>query len=372
MRRILATSLAAALVASGAVACSNSDDTVSDKADEAISTAKEAASEAKEATSEAKEATDKASSDVLKVYSSRHYDTDKEVYEMFEKETGIKIDLVEGKSGELIERISREAGDAQADVFLTVGAESIAQLVDADAITKSTSPTIEKNIPDNYRGENWMGIVSRARVIAYDKDRTDPSLIKSYEDLTKPEWNGKVLARSSSNSYNQALLSSFISLWGKEKATEWAQGVVDNFAREPKGNDRDQAKAVVAGEGDLAIMNSYYLVRMAKSSDPEEVKVAEKIGLIFPEKTHVNLSYAAVLKGAEHQDNAIKFLEFLSSEKVQEFIAENNGEFPLNPAAPMPEMQKSWGEFTIQDLDFATFGEEKPEATLIFDQVGWK
>ncbi|MFW0107774.1 extracellular solute-binding protein [Rothia sp. P7181] len=349
MRRFLATTFATALFATGVVGCSGAADTTTAAPSE-----------------------DKSNTKVLNLYSSRHYDADKEVYKMFEEETGIKLNVVEGKSGELIERVTREANNPEADVFLTVGAESISQLNDAGVIADSTSETIANNIPEKYRGENWMGIVSRARVIAYNKDTVDPSTIKTYEDITKPEWKGKVLARSSSSSYNQALLASFVALDGQEKATEWAQGVVDNFAREPKGNDRDQAKAVAAGEGDLAIMNSYYWALMNRSSDPEVVKVTEKVGMIFPEKTHLNLSYASVLKGAKNKDNAIKFLEFLSSEKTQEFIAQENGEFPLNPKTGLPEPQKSWGEFTTQDLDFSTFGKDKPEATRIFDQVGWK
>ena len=147
---------------------------------------------------------------------------------------------------------------------------------------------------------------------------------------------------------------------------------MNNFARSPKGNDRDQAKAVVAGEGKLAIMNSYYWALMNRSSDPEVKKVAEKVGLIFPEDTHVNLSYAGIIKGAKNQDNAVKMMEFLSDDKAQTLIATENGEFPLNPKTAVPEPQKSWGEFKAQKLDFAKFGEAKPEAVRIFDEVGWK
>lgn len=321
---------------------------------------------------DAPEEFDKDSPDVVNVYSSRHYDVDKEIYDRFEKDTGIEINVVEGKADELIERVKREKSNPAADVFLTVGAESLFPLNEEGVLGDSMTPKIEKSIPENFRGDNWMGIVSRARVIAYNKETVDPEELTTYESITDPKFKGKVLSRSSSSSYNQALLSSFVALNGEDEAKEWAQGVVDNFARDPKGNDRDQAKAVVAGEGDVAIMNSYYWALMNRSSDPEERKVAEKIGLAFPENTHLNISYASVIDGAKHADNAKTFLEFLASPEIQELIAEENGEFPLNPEAKLPEIQASWGEFTPQDLDFATFGKERPIATRIFDEVGWK
>lgn len=315
---------------------------------------------------------DTSSPDVVNVYSSRHYDVDKKIYDRFKKDTGIKINVVEGKADELIERVKREQSNPSADVFLTVGAESLYPLNQAGVLADSTSPKIKESIPENYRGDNWMGIASRARVIAYNKDKVDPKDLKTYDSVTDPKFKGKLLTRSSSSSYNQALLASFVSLWGEDKAKDWAQGVVDNFAREPKGNDRDQARAIASGEGDIAIMNSYYWAQMKKSSDPEERKITDKVGLTFPENTHLNLSYASVLKGAKHTDNAKKFLEYLASPEIQELIANDNGEFPLNPAAPLPEVQKSWGTFTPQKLDYATFGKERPVATRIFDEVGWK
>lgn len=309
---------------------------------------------------------------VLNIYSSRHYDVDKKLYQMFEEKTGIKVNTTEGKGGELVKRVLDESANPQGDLFLTVGAESIYQLAEKQALGDSTSKTIEAAIPENYRGANWMGVSSRARVIAYAKDRVDPKTITSYEDLTKPEYQGKVLVRSSSSDYNKGLLASFIALNGKEKAETWAKGIVANLARQPKGNDRDQAKAVAAGEGDLAIMNSYYYVRMLKSSDAAEKAAAEKIGLIFPKDVHLNISYGAVLNKAKHKENAIKFLEFLASQEAQKLIAEENGEFPLNKSVAYPEIQKSWGEFSTQKLDFSSFGKEISEATKIFDQVGWK
>ncbi len=309
---------------------------------------------------------------VLNIYSSRHYKVDKELYKEFTDKTGIKVNVVEGKSDALIQRILREKSTPAADLFLTVGAESITLLHDDDLIQAYDSETIKNNIPDNFRGKDWMGIVARARVVAYAKDKVDPNKIKTYDDLTKPEWKNQILVRSSNSSYNQGLLASFISLSGQKKAESWAGGIVENFAREPKGNDKDQAKAVAAGVGNLAIINSYYYAQMATSSDSQVKQVTEKVGLIFPQDSHMNISYGAVLQNAKHKDNAVKFLEFLSDKATQEKIVNMNGEFPLNPDAQLSEIQKSWGKFTIQKLDYAKFGAQKPKAIEIFDVVGWK
>ncbi|PIE74719.1 MAG: Fe(3+) ABC transporter substrate-binding protein [Deltaproteobacteria bacterium] len=308
----------------------------------------------------------------LNIYSSRHYDTDKQVYADFEEATGIKVNVLEGKGGQLLERLSREKSNPKADLFLTVGAENIYFLKKNHLLERFDSYVVKKNIPEKYRGDGWMGITSRARIIAYSKARVNPDMINTYESLTEPEWKGKVLVRSSNSSYNQALLASFIELYGNTKSRQWAKGIVKNMARRPKGNDRDQAKAIVAGVGDLAIMNSYYFIKMLRSSDPAEVAVTNQIGLIFPEKTHLNLSIAALIKGSKNKENAVRFLESLSGKKVQKIYVEGNGEFPLNPEVSKSEVQKSWGEFTTQDLNFTDLGKFRKRAVIIFDQAGWK
>lgn len=309
---------------------------------------------------------------VVNVYSARHYDVDKKLFQKFEEETGIKVNLVEGKADELIERMIREGENSSADVFLTVGAENIYTLKEKNLIKKYSSDIIDSNIPKDYRGEDWVGLTSRARVIAYDKTRVKPEEIDSYDDLLDDKYKGKVLSRSSSSSYNVAMLSAFIQEEGEEAAKKWAEGIVKNFARTPEGNDRDQVKAISAGVGDVAIINSYYLAKMVTSSDQEEVKAAENIGLIFPKDTHVNLSFAAVTNSSKNEKNAVKLIEFLTQEEAQSAYASENGEFPLNQKAKLPELLKSWGDFDGKNIDFEKLGAYKQKAVLIFDQIGWK
>ncbi len=315
---------------------------------------------------------------VVNIYTARHYESDKAVYDEFEKDTGIKVNVIEGKAEELIERIEREGKSTQADLFITVDGGILNTAKSRNILQSSISPKIESQVPEDFRDidNNWIGIASRARVIVYSKERVDVNELSTYEDLTNDKWKGKLLARSSTSLYNQSLVASLIAVEGEVKAEEWTKGIVNNFAREPKGNDRDQAKDIVAGIGDVAIMNTYYIGLLANSSDAEEVKVANSVGVFFPNQettgTHLNISGVGVVKDAKNKDNAIKFIEYITDEKAQTLISTMNFEFPVNEKAEMPDLLKSWGTFKKQDIDYGLLGEFNKEATEILNRVGWK
>lgn len=322
--------------------------------------------------------TDTKKEQIVNVYSERNYDVDKQLYADFEKQTGIKVNIIEGKSDELLERLAREGKDTEADMFITADVGRLHKAKEQEVLQSISSDTISKNVPENLRDKDnqWIGLTVRARVLVYDKDRTKPEQLSTYEDLTSEKWKGKLLVRSSDSVYNQSLVASFIELNGEEKTTEWAKGIVANLAREPKGNDRDQAKAVVAGEGDVAIMNTYYVGKMLTSSDPEEVKVAEKVGVFFPNQstngTHINVSGAGFAKNAKNKDNAVKLIEFLSGAEAQKLYAEANFEYPVNENVEPAELLKSWGEFKTQDINLTKLGENNKKAVEIMNTVGWK
>ena len=315
---------------------------------------------------------------MVNLYTDRHYETDEELYKTFTEETGIKVNVVKGNSDELIERLKREGKDTAADLLITADAGRLYRAKQEVLLQKVTSQSLETNIPANLRDpENqWFGLTKRARVIVYAKDRVQPSELSTYEDLTSSKWKGKILVRSSSNIYNQSLLASFIDIRGEEWAKKWAAGVLANMARQPEGSDTDQATAVAAGEGDLAIMNTYYLGRLLGSSNPEEKKIGESLGILFPDQnargTHINISGIGLTKYSKNKDNAIKFMEFLVSEKAQQQFAENNHEYPVNPRVKYSELLESWGDFRTQDINLAKLGELNSKATKIFDEVGWK
>ncbi len=317
-------------------------------------------------------------SKVVNLYTDRHYDTDQQLYDTFEQETGIKVNVVEGKSDELIERLSREGQDTQADLLITADAGRLHRAKEQGLLQTVDNEVLFKNIPENLRdNENqWFGLTVRARVLVYAKDRINPTELSSYEDLTDPKWKGKILVRSSTNVYNQSLLASFIELNGEEKAKEWAKGIVANMARGPEGNDRDQAKAVVAGIGDIAIMNTYYVGKMLDSIDAEEVKVAEKVGVFFPDQdgagTHINVSGVGLTKYSKNTDSAVRLIEFLSGKQAQSQFAEANFEYPVNPSVEPSELLKSWGDFTPQSINLSKLGIYNKRASEIFDEIGWK
>jgi iron(III) transport system substrate-binding protein len=308
----------------------------------------------------------------VNVYSARNYDVDKNMFAAFEAETGIKVNLIEGKGDELLERINREKADSVADVFLTVGAENIYFAQQNDILQDLDTSSISKLLDENLYGKNWVAITRRARVIVYDKTRISNPPIQNYEDLTDAPYNGKLLVRSATSSYNIALLAAMIQREGIEKTTVWAAGVVSNFARTPTGNDRDQAKSAVAGLGDYAIMNTYYIGTMAVSSDAEEVAVAAKLGVIYPKNTHVNISWAAIVKGSKNTSEAQQLIEYLLAPQQQTIYTQQNGEFPVRNDVAPSDLIQSWGSFDAEDIDYEQLGLYVLEAVKIFDQVKWQ
>lgn len=315
---------------------------------------------------------------VVNLYTDRHYDSDDKLYNEFTQETGIKVNVVKGKSDELIERLKTEGADTEADMFITADVGRLYRAKVSSLLQPIDSQILKTNIPENLRDtENyWFGLTKRARVIVYAKDRVNPSELSTYEDLTNPKWKGKILVRGADSIYNQSLLASFIETMGEENARKWASGIVANMSRAPKGGDRDQAIAVVAGEGDIAIMNTYYLGLMLNSSDPEERKVAEKVAIFFPDQNsngaHINVSGAGVVKSAKNKENAVKLLEFLASDKAQKSFAEANYEYPVLKSIDSSDLLKSWGSFKEQSVSLSKLGELNEKAVKILNEVGWK
>ncbi|PID67346.1 MAG: Fe(3+) ABC transporter substrate-binding protein [Fusobacteriales bacterium] len=319
---------------------------------------------------------------VLTVYSTRHYDSDKAIIKEFTEKTGIKVEVVKGKGKALLQKLASEGKDSQADIFFTADAGNLAKAKEAGFFQELDSKVIDENIPVNLRDKDdkWTALTKRARVIVYSKDRVNPAELSTYEDLADPKWKGKILVRSSSNQYNISLVSSFLDdkIMGKEKTEKWLKGFVANLARTPKGNDRAQGKAVYAGEGDIAIMNTYYIGKMLNDKkDPTMKAAGENIAVFFPNQqttgTHVNVSGAGILKTADNKEAAVKFLEFLSSDEAQEKFSSANYEFPANPKVEVKnEFLKSLGEFKAQDINLTVLGENAKEAVKLMDEAGWK
>ncbi|MEM0997755.1 MAG: Fe(3+) ABC transporter substrate-binding protein [Bacteroidota bacterium] len=328
-------------------------------------------------TSEGGETTEKTDEQVVNVYTHRHYDVDQQLFAQFEEETGIKVNVVNANADELIQKMEAEGEASPADVLITVDAGRLARAKDKELLQPVQSEFLEKTIPAHLidTDKQWFALTKRARVIVYVKETVKPEELSTYEALADPIWKGRILIRSSSNIYNQSLLASLIANLGEDAARGWAEGVVENFARTPKGNDRDQVKAAAAGDGDLAIVNTYYLGRMLNSEDAVEANAGKAVGIFFPNQedrgAHINISGAGVARHAPNQENAVKFIEFLASKEAQEVFAEANYEYPVNPEVEPAELLQSWGDFKEDQLPLSQLGEFNKLANLTFDVVGW-
>jgi len=319
-----------------------------------------------------------AQAEEVNLYSSRHYDTDVALYEGFTDATGIEINLIEGDADQLIERIKAEGQNSPADVLITVDAGRLWRAEDAGLLQSTASAVLEERIPAKLRHPEgqWFGLSQRLRGIVYAEGRVDPSEITSYEGLADPKWQGRVCIRSSTNVYNQSLVASMIEADGIEETEAWAKGLVENMAREPAGGDTDQIKAVAAGECDVAVVNHYYFVRLIESESEEDRAVAEGLEIVFPNQdgrgAHANVSGAGVVATAPNQENAVRFLEYLTTPEAQAYFAQGNYEFPVVDGVKLVPVLEPWAEIKTDDVNAAKLGENNPEAVKLMDRVGWK
>lgn len=310
----------------------------------------------------------------VNIYTSRHYDTDLALYEDFTRTSGIKVNRIEADADALIERIQSEGEFSPADLFITVDAGRLWRAEEAGILAPVDSPVLKERIPANLRdpGNRWFGLTTRARIIIFNKAKGQPQGLANYEDLARPEFRGRICMRSSSSTYNIALLASMIAHDGEAKAGDWAKGVVANFKRAPQGNDMSNIEAVAAGECDISLVNTYYLARF---DTPEKRKVLDAVGVIFPNQattgTHVNMSGAGVVATAPNRENAVKFLEYLSSEKAQQYLANGNNEYPAAKGVAPTSAVEALGTFRADTLGAAEIGKNEARAVELFNAARW-
>ena len=314
----------------------------------------------------------------VNVYSHRHYDTDKQLFKMFEAKTGIKVNVVKAKASALIKRLSSEGKNSPADVLITVDAGRLFQAKSQDLLQSVNSEYLTKNIPATLRDEDnkWFALTKRSRVAVYATASDAGKKLSTYEDLADPKFKGHIVVRSSNNIYNQSLMAAMIAHNGEEAALVWAKGVVANMARDPKGNDRAQVKAVANGLGSVAIANTYYIGKMVHNKDSSQRDAVKKVKVFFPTfkngGTHINVSGAGVAKYAPNKKNAIKFIEFMASKDAQKLFAEGNYEYPVLAGVKSSKLVSSWGTFKDDTISINTLGENNAKAVKIFDLAGWK
>lgn len=314
----------------------------------------------------------------VNLYTSRHYDSDEAVLARFTEETGIRVNVVEGSSDELLARLEAEGELGSADLFMTVDAGRLYRAEQRGLFAQTRSASLDERVPAELRHPEglWFGLTKRARVIAVSTERVDPSLeALTYEDLTSPEWRGRVLIRSSSNIYNQSLVASMIETVGEDATQTWCEGIVANLARTPQGGDRDQIRGIAAGEGDIAVVNHYYYAQMLEGNEADR-EAASKVRLIFPNQdgrgTHVNISGAGVLRTAKNQDAAITLLEYLVSAGVQRDLAGGTQEFPVAQDAERTPIVSALGDFSSDAINAAKLGANNARAVILMDRAGWR
>ena len=323
---------------------------------------------------------------VVNLYSARHYSTDEALYTNFTKATGIKINRVDADDAGILARLKAEGTASPADVILLVDAARLYRGDQDGLFAPIKSKLLEDTVPAQLRakpsadgGTSWFGLSTRARVLVYDKRKVKKEDVATYEKLADPVNKGRLCTRSGSHPYNLSLFGAMTEHLGDAQTEIWLKGLVANFARDPKGGDSDQIKGVASGECGIAITNTYYMARILKSKDPADVAIVDRVGVVFPNQnswgTHVNIAGGAVAKNAKNQANAVKFLEYLASPDAQNYFANGNNEWPVNPNVKVsnPALTAMAGDgFKSETIPIAAVGGNQTKVQQMLDRVGFK
>jgi len=318
--------------------------------------------------------TSSAFSNEVNVYSYRQPFLIQPIFDAFTRESGIDVNVVFAKKG-LSERLAREGKNSPADLVFTVDIGRLIEVVNKDLVQDVDSAILTKNIPSQYRDPKgkWFGLTTRTRSIYVSKERANLADIQNYEDLSNPEWKGRICTRSGKHPYNLALIASMIAHHGEEQTTEWLKGVKANLARKPQGNDRAQVKAIKEGVCDISLGNNYYYGKMI--NNPDQTAWANAVHITFPNQknrgTHVNISGMALTNSAPNKKNAIKLMEFLSEKLAQKMYSEQNYEYPVNPSVEPSGLLQSWGDFKSDHLPLSDIAALRKQAAVLVDQIGF-
>lgn len=310
----------------------------------------------------------------INVYSHRQPELIQPLVDAFTAETGIAVNVAFVDKG-MAERLVAEGARSPADLVLTVDIARLQQVVDAGVTQPVQSDVLEANIPADLRDaeDHWFGLTSRARIVYASVDRVAEGEVTTYEDLADPKWAGRICIRSGTNDYNVALTAAMLAHHGAEETKAWLEGVKANLARKPEGGDRDQVKAIAAGQCDIAVGNTYYIGQML--NDPEQKEAAEAVRILFPvfegAGTHLNVSGVAMTKAAPNRENALKFMEWLAGDEAQRIYAETNHEYPVKPGVARSVLVSSWGEFNADPMPLTDVAKLRPDALKLIEEVNF-
>ncbi|MEM7206791.1 MAG: Fe(3+) ABC transporter substrate-binding protein [Pseudomonadota bacterium] len=318
------------------------------------------------------------SADAVNVYSARSEQLIKPLLDRFTEETGIEIKLLSGKADALLRRLEIEGEVSPADVLITVDAGRLHRAKMMGLLQPVESENLSALVPATLRDKDsyWFGLSTRARVVMYARGRVRESDLSSYEDLANERWDGRICVQSSSSIYNQSLVASMIAEHGQDETLAWAKRLVKNFARTPRGGDRDQIASLASGECDIAIANTYYLAAMLRGKQKSQRKAAKRVGVFWPNQddrgVHINVSGIGITKSAQNKENAIRLVEFLLQEDSQEWYTSTNFEYPVRVDVPTGKVLRKWGDFKADPINLTELGENNPVAVRLMDEAGWR
>jgi iron(III) transport system substrate-binding protein len=315
----------------------------------------------------------------LNIYTTRHYDADTILAKEFEKKTGTAVRIVQIKEpSQLLARVKEESEKTEADLVITTDVGNLWRASQDDLFQPLKSDAIKKHVPPAFRdrGDLWTGIASRVRVIAFNSKKFRPEQLEKLEDLALPTFKGKLLVRSANHVYNQSLAATLLAASGRDALLTWTRGVTQNLARKPQGGDTDQIKAIAAGEGDVAIVNSYYVARLLDSTNPNDKTLMQNIAIVFPNQkdrgAHVNVSGAGITKYSKNPTAAKEFLEFLVSKEGQQIFASASKEYPVRPDVEPPSVLKAFGRPKLDLQGLSAIGQHTPDAIKVLEEAGWR
>lgn len=309
-----------------------------------------------------------AGSDTVTVYTGRHYGIEP-VFAAFTKATGIEVRFTTGSDPELRERLIAEGENTPADLVMTADAANIELASAAGLLAPFDSAAMQDAIPVELRSakNDWFALSRRLRVLMYSTTRvtTPPT---SYSDLADAEWKGRLCLRPSTHPYTQSLVASLIANLGAADAEALVAGWVKNSPLYVN-SDTDILKAIVAGDCDVAITNTYYLARLLAEDSTTPVAVS------WPDQSsfgaHLNVSAAAVLAAAPNPEGAQRLLEWLAT-SGQKIFSDANYEYPADPTVEPAEILVGFGEYRADLAAVRQLGTLNPDAVALLSRVGYE
>jgi iron(III) transport system substrate-binding protein len=308
----------------------------------------------------------------LVIYSARNEHLIEPLFKKYERETGVAIRFITDKAGALIQRLKAEGKRSPGDILITVDAGNLWYAARQGLLKPVNSSLLNKQIPPHLRDPEgyWFGLSVRARTIVYSTDRVDPGELSTYEALGDPKWRKRLLLRTSKKVYNQSLTAMLVAQHGVEKTENIVRSWVRNLSFAPFSNDTKVMEAILAGQGDVGIVNTYYFGRLLKDNPDLP------LSLFWPDQdgagVHINVSGAGVVATSKKTELAVDFLEWLASPEAQKVFAQSNLEFPASPGVEVHPIVESWGTFKPSTMNLSQAGELQTVAIKLMDRADYR